>query len=93
MHVCNVRVVGLSVDAQQAPVKKFFKGVSGLDYELAHVGADAMGAVDIRGIPALFVIGPDGRVLHFIRGYSSGDTRLEVALDHFLEQGTVASTD
>jgi len=49
--------------------------------------------VDIRGIPALFVIGPDGRVLHFIRGYSSGDTRLEVALDHFLEQGTVASTD
>ena len=89
----NVRVVGLSVDAQTAPVKKFFKGVDGLDYDLAHVGDGAMKELDISGIPSLFIVGSDGTVLRYIRGYTPGDNRLEQALDYFLEGGTIADAE
>ena len=52
----------------------------------AHVGSDSTRDVDIPGIPALFVVGSDNSVLHYIRGYGGdGDDRLEMALDNVLD--------
>jgi thiol-disulfide isomerase/thioredoxin len=85
----NVKVVGLSVDAQENAVKKFYKGVEQPDYALAHIGKSGMETLQISGIPALFLVGSDGKILHFIRGYSEGDARLEHALDHFLDGAPV----
>ena len=83
----GVRVVGLSVDENPSAVKKFYKGVD-LDvvaYELGHVGRSGFDTMKVSGIPALFVVDREGKIVSFISGYGgTDDHRLEQALDDLL---------
>jgi thiol-disulfide isomerase/thioredoxin len=81
----GVRVVGLSVDDKAVTARKFFKGVT-VDYDLAWVGKPGWEALEISGIPAMFVVDADGTVTDMIQGYGEGDTRLETALERLLDE-------
>jgi len=83
----GVRVVGLSVDENPSAVKKFYKGID-LDvvaYELGHVGRSGFDTMKVSGIPALFVVDREGKIVTYISGYGGvDDDRLERALDDLL---------
>lgn len=83
----GVRVVGLSVDRDKGAAKRFFRGAT-VAYDLGWHGPTGFADLSIEGIPALFVLDGEGKVVQRITGYRKGDTRLEAALDAVL-QGAV----
>ncbi len=86
----GVKIVGLSVDENKGVAKRFYKGAE-VSYDLAWFGDGGFHALKISGIPSLFVLDGDGVVVRKITGYTSGDTRLEEALDAVL--GETEATD
>lgn len=82
----GVRVIGLSVDDELAPVKALFAGDFQPAYTVGWVGLSGFESGKFRGIPSLFVVDEQGRVNTYIAGYSDGDIRLEKALDALLEE-------
>lgn len=81
----GVRVVGLSVDDEMAPVKDFFSEDFQPEYTVGWVGFEGFETGKFRGIPSLFVVDTEGRINTYITGYADGDARLENALDALLE--------
>ena len=82
----GVRIIGLSVDDELAPVKTFFSGDFQPAYDVGWVGFGGFETGRFSGIPSLFVVDEEGRVSTYIAGYGDGDTRLENALDALLEE-------
>jgi thiol-disulfide isomerase/thioredoxin/tetratricopeptide (TPR) repeat protein len=89
----GVTVLAVSVDDDYAKAEEIFQGVPTPRYERVWA-PDAMGVVDVKGIPAVFILDPDGVVVDFIQGGGSEDTRIDEALDRLLEELEVgAPTD
>ena len=80
----GVMVYGLSVDNKRTDVLEFFEGASLPEYPLGLLGPEGFDLLALDSIPAVFLVGTDGRVVDVIRGFSRNDTRLEAALDSLL---------
>ncbi len=84
----DVRVVGLSVDDKKSSAVAFFRGAGEMTHDLGWIGGQGWDALQLTGIPALFVIDTEGTVLEHIQGYRGGkDRRLEAAFDAALAPG------
>jgi thiol-disulfide isomerase/thioredoxin len=82
----GVKVYGLSVDDKMSTVREFFAGVEPPAYDLGFLGPKGQDTLNTHGIPAVFVVRPDGLVSEMILGYGGAeDRRIEAALDALLE--------
>lgn len=81
----DVRVVGLSVDKNIALVEAFFAEAEAPAYEVGFIGEGGFESARVSGIPAVFVLDGDRRVVEFLSGNAGpNDHRLEDALDALL---------
>lgn len=53
-------------------------------HRLGLLGPEGLDLLALDSVPAVFVVGADGRVVDVIRGFWRNDTRLEAALDSLL---------
>jgi len=67
----DVVVLALSVDQRPEEAEQFM-AASTYTFEAAHVGPDAQGPWEVRGIPSTFVIDANGVVRHHHQGWSRG---------------------
>ena len=81
----GVTVLAVSVDEDYAEVDALFEGVEPPAYELVWAPA-AMDELDLRAVPAVFVLDPDGLVRDYIQGGGADDLRVDQALDRLLEE-------
>lgn len=81
----GVTVLAISVDEEYDDVQAVFEGVDAPAYELAWAPG-AMEEASVRGIPAVFVLEPDGTVFDFIQGGGPDDHRVDRAIDRLLEK-------
>jgi len=84
----GVRVLGLSVDTERREAVNFFRRTPSLSYDVGWIGEEGWEEFDGQGIPAMFILDKDNRVVEFVGGYggSGNDTRLEAALDRMLSK-------
>jgi len=76
----SVAVVGVATLDTGDPVAKMEE--KGFTYELLLKGESIMQAYGATGLPTLYVIGPDGEVLHAKRGFAPGfDDAVREAID------------
>ena len=88
----GVVVYGLSVDKSRTEVLEFFEGASLPDYRLGLLSPKGTNILEISGIPTVFVVDADGRVVTVIRGFWRDDTRLEDALESLLASPAATSS-
>ncbi len=81
----GLTTLALSVDAKQQEPQEFFEGESDLAFLQGWVGKGAMKTVGIRGIPAVFILDEDLKVLGYVAGYMDGDQRIEKILNTHLQ--------
>ncbi len=73
--------LALSVDSGLTEVEAFFgDALSERPFVVAWGGDETMGEVQIRGIPAVFIMDEEHRVTALVQGYQTGDTRIDEAV-------------
>ncbi len=81
----GLTTLALSVDAKQQESQDFFDGESDLAFVQGWVGRGAMKTVGIRGIPAIFILDEDLKILGNVLGYMDDDRRIEEILNTHLQ--------
>lgn len=82
----GVTVLALSVDDDREDLETFKQRPRRPDYREVWAGPDAMDALKISGIPAVYLVGADGEVLYYHLG-SGGYAELEAELEALLDAG------
>mgnify|MGYP000020276583 FL=1 len=75
----DVTFLAVSLDEREEQATRFFDGAQ-TAFTVAWSGRGAYAVAQIRSIPSVFVLDADHTVTAYIRGYRTGDDRVDVAL-------------
>jgi hypothetical protein len=89
----DVTFLAVSVDDSPTDSKKPIRELGSLHLTNAWVGPDGMDQARVQGIPAVFILDADRKILAYVNGFQDGDTRIDAHLDSILGQPPASSTE